>query len=207
MKVIPDDGVIGPHVQRDLPVLGLHDPPPQPLAMLPVWAGFLQVPWPAPVWKIEPVRDDPVQWRAVAAERRAVRPTALDPPHVPAQFHVSGRTVERQGNLALTVGELRSFERIIDCPLDRHVRDKVQLYASGYVSYRQPTDAPAVKVNRLRGIVKGVYGTQGSLAACHDPIMPVPPPWLGHTAAPIDRPRSREVHGVAYLCCPGPTVT
>src|ERR1700722_11679311 len=68
MKLVPDDGVIRPHVQRDLPALGLHDPAPQPLVVLSGWAGFLQVPWPAPVWKVEPMRDYPVQRCAVAAE-------------------------------------------------------------------------------------------------------------------------------------------
>ncbi len=114
----------------------------------------------------------PVQWRAIAAERGAVRPAALDPPHVPAQFCVPGWTVEYQGNLALTVGELRGRERIIDIPLDRHLRDEAQLDASGHVPCSQSAYTSAVEADWLRRLIEGIYGTQWSLAVRHAPIMP-----------------------------------
>ena len=36
-----------------------------------------------------------------------------------------------------------------------------------------------VQANKLRGVIEEICGTQGSMAARHDPIMPVPSPWLG----------------------------
>jgi hypothetical protein len=50
--------------------------------------------------------------------------------------------VERQGNLALTVGELRSLERIFDCLLDRHVWHEAQLYASSLSPAASPPMPP-----------------------------------------------------------------
>ncbi len=99
--------------------------------------------------------------------------------------------MEKQWHLVAAIRELQRLKWLVNGPIDRHIGDAPEFYASSQIFGRQPSDAAAVKPDCLPTLIKAIYRSQWMSSACHAPIMS--PAWLG----PVDHTLSREPYSGA----------